>query len=151
TMEHSMTVKYEAVKYGRGKVADGIPGFGPEAPQRYDINPSPLSKPGSTASILGQAGLLDTGAGAWEDLSQGNILGAVKKIGSQYKSFKNSDLSFSEIVKSDVIQEAGVQLPKVMNNLSKSAGSLFPKAGQDTTPTTVSTPTKPHPYYIVHK
>jgi len=136
-MEHTMTLKYEAVKYGRGKIKRGAPdgngvlGFGNV--DRYDTDPSPLGKAGSTASIFGQAGLLDTGAGIFEDLSSGNILGAIKKGATSYKTFKNADLSFKNILKDDVLREAADQLPGVVTALSKKSGIAYPKASQSGT------------------
>jgi len=123
-MEHSMSVKYEAVKYSKGKVSDGIPGFA--EPQRYDTSPSPLGKPGSTASVLGQAGLVDSGLSALDDLANGNILGAIKTVGTQYRTFENADMSFKDIVRDDVLTEARNQLPGVVNNLGRQVGDLFP-------------------------
>ena len=151
TMEHTMTIKYEAVKYGRGKVkapgynaGSNILGFGEES--RYDTSPSPLSKSGSTASIFGQSGVLDTASGAFEDLSNGNIFGAIKKVGSSVRTFKNADMSFGDILKSDVKREAKSQLPSILTRLGKKTGILYPKAKGVNKTSTTQSPTKPPSY-----
>lgn len=97
-MEHQMTVKYEMVKYQRCNVdlsKQAVDGFANQA--HYDLEPSPLSKPGSTTSIFGQAGLLDSGSSIVEDLVPGgdgniNILRAALTAGRTAKTFKNADL-----------------------------------------------------------
>jgi hypothetical protein len=103
-MEHSVTLKYEAVKYENGLTKDGsMKGFAD--PARYDTRPSPLGA-GQTASIFGEGGALATAEGISQDLSNGNFLGAIQKAGRSISSFKNADLSFSDILKSDLKTEA---------------------------------------------
>jgi len=144
TMTHTMEVKYEAVKYGRGKIGPEVLGFMDQA--RYDLTKSSLSQPGSSASIFGQGGILDT----FEDLSADNLVGSALSIGRQIKSFKDSNASVKEILTSDVLNQAKKQLPGVLNNLKKQAGSVFPKGKQEqnSTDLKVSTQAKPHPYYV---
>jgi hypothetical protein len=90
TMSNSMTIKYESVKYGSGAIGTSqIPGFA--NPEHYDTEPSALSRPGSTNSFLGQGGLLDAGVGAFEDLSEGNIVGAAVKGARAVYSYNKMD------------------------------------------------------------
>jgi hypothetical protein len=97
-MQNSMTVKYETVKYRSGAISGvrsdtNVKGFGD--PANYDTVRSPISRPGSTASVLGQGGLLDTGIGIVEDLQSGTLLGAigaVQKAGATYNTFKGKSL-----------------------------------------------------------
>jgi len=140
-MEHKMSIKYEAVKYGRGRVSDGILGFAEDS--RYDNSPSPLGKAGSTASIFGTGGALDAGAGIFEDLSNGNILGAIKKGGTTYRTFK--DKSVKDIFKQEVKQEVANELPGVISNIGKNSGILYPKSQQSNTHPTVNRATKATP------
>jgi hypothetical protein len=92
TMENSMTVDYETVKYYTGAV-DGknpeqvVPKFGEEA--HYDKRLSPLAAPGSNSSIMGQGGLIASAGGIMEDIQNGNILGAARGIVNTAKTFKN--------------------------------------------------------------
>ena len=74
TMANTMTIDYETVKYAEGAL-DGrspsniVTGFGLET--NYDRTPSPVNRPGSNASILGQGGLVDAAGGFINDLSSG--------------------------------------------------------------------------------
>ena len=97
-MENNMTIMYETVKYYEGAIgaagADpNIAGFG--APQYYDKQTSPLSRPGGTRSVLGQGGLLDAGLGIVSDLQSGSVagvVGAVQKAGTVYNTFRGANL-----------------------------------------------------------
>jgi hypothetical protein len=106
TMEHKMTIKYETVKYYSGAVGSGstlqsgartdsdtnIKNFAD--PARYDTVRSPIARPGSTATVLGQGGLLDTGIGIISDLQRGDmagILGAVQKSAASYQTFRGKN------------------------------------------------------------
>jgi hypothetical protein len=72
TLEHSMTVNYEAVQYDKGTVNQGkVIGF-----QRthYDNTPSPLKAAGGgTQSILGAGGLIEGGQDIFNNLAAGNF------------------------------------------------------------------------------
>ena len=62
TMDNVMTLDYETVKYFQGSIdgtkpSDIVAGFGLDA--NYDRRTSPISRPGSQSSILGQGGLVD--------------------------------------------------------------------------------------------
>lgn len=90
TMSNSMTIKYESVKYGSGAIGSStVPGFA--NPEHYDNEPSSLSRPGSNNSFFGQGGILDAGVGVFEDLGQGNILGAATKAGRAIYTLKNME------------------------------------------------------------
>ena len=97
TMEHSMTVAYETVKYfegGLGETPDAnVPGFAD--PSHYDTTLSPIARPGSNRTVFGQGGLLDAGLGIIGDLqsqSVDGLIGAVQKAGTAYETFKGKDL-----------------------------------------------------------
>jgi len=91
-MENSMTINYETVKYYSGAIGGARPdtnatGFGD--PATYDEDPSPLSRPGGTRSVLGQGGLIDAGVGIIGDLQSGSVgglIGAVQKAGTAYNT-----------------------------------------------------------------
>jgi hypothetical protein len=91
-MENQMTLQYETVKYYEGalngkKPDDLVKMFGTE--DHYDRTLSPIARPGSNASILGQGGLVDAAGGIFSDLESGNILGAIQKAGAAKNTFKN--------------------------------------------------------------
>jgi hypothetical protein len=107
-MENTLTVNYETVKYYTGAVGGSRPdtnvaGFAD--PSYYDTQPSPLSRPGGTRSVLGQGGLLDAGIGIYQDLQSGSVagvIGAVQTAGRTYGTFKGQDLR--SIVREEAIQ-----------------------------------------------
>jgi len=105
TMTNTMTLDYETVKYFQGAISGKEPsnivaGFGLNA--NYDRVTSPISRPGSQASILGQGGLVDGVNGVIDDLSgeNTNILGAIQKAGATYNTLKNMNLK--QAIKSEV-------------------------------------------------
>lgn len=144
-MEHQMSVRYETVKYYQGKMnaknASGIvTGFAKE--DRYDTVPSSLSRPGSSATILGQGGLIDTIGGVVTDLQSNSVLGiigAVQKAGTAYQTFKGKNLQSivkneANAVVKDVIRG---ELPgAVRQTANKADGFFFPKVPAQTNPTT---------------
>jgi hypothetical protein len=105
TMTNTMQIKYETVKYFNGALSGATPdpnvqGFAD--PAHYDTKKSPLARPGSTATVFGQGGLLDTAGGIMEDLEAGSVLGligAAQKAGTAYNTFKGKNLA--SIVKSE--------------------------------------------------
>ena len=115
-MSHSMTIKYETVKYYTGAVSGVRPDtnvVGFADPAYYDEVRSSIARPGSTATVLGQGGLLDTGVGIIEDLQRGGplgIIGAVQKAGTAYNTFKDAP------IRSIVNEEANAALNSVLRN-----------------------------------
>jgi hypothetical protein len=116
TMQNSMTIDYETVKYYSGAIGgvrpdSNVVGFAD--PAYYDTIRSSLARPGSTQTVLGQGGLLDAGLGIIEDLQSGGpagIIGAVQKAGTAYNTFKGKDL------RSTVNEEANIGLKSVLRN-----------------------------------
>ena len=98
-MQNSMTIKYETVKYYSGALSGSKPDVNVQGfadPAHYDIKKSPLARPGSTASIFGQGGILDTAEGIIDDLESGSVLGvigAIQKAGTAYNTFKGKNLA----------------------------------------------------------
>lgn len=83
-MENSMQIRYESVKYYDGAINGRDPGaivmgFGEE--NVYDRTLSPISRPGSNTTILGQGGLVDAGVGVLENLSRGDAVGVIGAAG----------------------------------------------------------------------
>jgi len=124
TMENTMTLDYETVKYYEGaidgtKPGNKVPGFGDNA--SYDLTASPITKPGSQASILGQGGLVDAVGGfindltpdANGDISGGALLNAAINAGTAYNTFKNVDLK--QIAKTEVLAGITNQVQQTPN------------------------------------
>lgn len=72
TLEHAMTVSYEAIQYESGPVSQGtVKGFNV---LHYDNSPSPLSAlGGGTQSILGPGGMVQGAGSLIENLRRGNF------------------------------------------------------------------------------
>jgi hypothetical protein len=98
TMQNSVTIDYETVKYYTGAIggshpSGAVPGF--SDPSYYDTTASPIARPGLTSTVFGQGGLIDAGAGFIEDLQAGTLsglIGAVQTAGATYNTFKNKNL-----------------------------------------------------------
>ena len=133
-MQHTMTIRYETVKYLNGALGN------PDQPIRwpdkshYDTTPSALARPGSTASIFGQGGLLNTGGGILADLEKGSVaglIGAAQKAGAAYNTFKGKNLK--SVVQSEAVAIGKGALAQFGPNATRSVinkvdGWVFPKA-----------------------
>lgn len=129
TMTHSMTIKYESVKYGSGAIGTSqVPGFA--SPEYYDNEPSSLSRPGSTNSFFGQGGLLDAGVGVFEDLSSGNLLGAAVKGARAVYTYKNME-SPSDTFKEELGAETKKEISKATGRESSGGAFTFSKPKQN--------------------
>jgi len=135
-MQNSMTVRYETVKYFSGALSESKPdvniGTFPD-PAHYDTTTSPISRPGSTATVFGQGGVLETADGILKDLQSNSVmglLGAAQKAGTAYNTYKNKNLA--AIAKSETVK-LGTNV--LINNLpaatramtNKADGVFFPK------------------------
>lgn len=109
TMSNSMTVRYESVKYASGLLDSKDPSntktsdteymstFGKDT--QYDLAGSP-NKPGSSANLLGDTGVIAGGLDAFEDLANGNYLGALIKGATTVRTVQRAG-GIGELVKSE--------------------------------------------------
>jgi len=126
-MQHTMSISYETVKYGRGKVGSEVKGFGDSAV--YDTSPSPL-RAGSTASLFGRGGILDAGGSILNDLASGNILGAIRTGGSLRNTLKGTNVS--SLVASELVSGAisfGTNYVSSDRSRGNSSGFSIPSLG----------------------
>jgi hypothetical protein len=121
-MTNTMTLDYETVKYFQGaidgtKPSDIVAGFGLNS--NYDRVPSPITRPGSQSSILGQGGLIDGVGGVISDLSgeNTNILGAIQKAGATYNTLKNINLK--QAIRSEVTTGITNAIMNPLNNTGR--------------------------------
>lgn len=139
TMQNSMTVAYESIKYYTRAPNKSAVGFG--KPEHYDTRRSPIARPGSTNSIFGQGGLLDVVGGIGQDLEKGSVLGAigaVQKAGTFYNTNQQNG-GLKTLVKSEA---AALGTQVLLGSLAtttravanRADGWIFPTA-QTTTPT----------------
>ena len=140
-MTNTMSIEYETVKYGQGAVggatpSNTVPGFAD--PAHYDTVKSALARPGATATVFGQGGLVDAIEGTFDDLAllasgKGgvqNIIGAIQQAGTANQTFKNKSLR--SIVDQEARQASRdilrAQLPGAVRvAVNTSNGMLFPK------------------------
>ena len=125
TMENSMSIDYETVKYFKGAMngknpSNKVPGFGLD--QHFDLTVSPIARPGSQATILGQGGLVDGGEGILNDLTPDadgnrNILGAIQKAGVTYNTLKNMNLK--QTAKAEITKGITNAIMNPLNNTGR--------------------------------
>ena len=122
TMENTMTIDYETVKYFQGALDGNNPdkivaGFG--TVDNYDRIKSPIASPGSNATILGQGGLRDAAGGIIQDLDPAsfNPLGAIQKAGATYNTIKNMNLK--QAIKTEVTTGITNALMNPLNNTGR--------------------------------
>jgi len=141
TMKNTMSIDYETVVYNSGAISGGnptavVPGFGD--PSNYDTTLSPIAKPGSNKTILGQGGLVDGLNGTVNALGQGNILGAIVNAGTTYNTFNGVNLgSLAKTEASTLLQNALTNTPNTRNTSFNfmSGGSTPGPNGQAGSPT----------------
>ena len=135
TMQNSMTIAYETVKYYSGAVGNQRPDSNVQGfadPAHYDQTLSPISRPGSRATVFGQGGLLDAGGGILEDLQSGGVLGligAAQKAGTAYNTFKGKNIASSAISEATALGKGAIQgsLPGAVRSVQgRSTGMFFP-------------------------
>ena len=110
TMESTMGIAYETVKYYQGAIdgkaiTNNTTDNGPAsdfAKTHYDKTVSPIARPGANGTIFGQGGLVDGLGGVISDLGSGNILGAIQTAGRTAQTFGNRD-SLTQALKGDVV------------------------------------------------
>jgi len=142
TMQHSMTIAYETVKYYTGAIGASRPDTNVQGfadPAHYDTRRSPIARPGANATIFGQGGLLEAGAGIINDLQSGTVaglIGAAQTAGRVYNTTKGRNLrsiAVSEAIalgKGEIIQSIPSATRAVLN---RPTGVFIP------TPTTTNT------------
>ena len=153
TMSHTMSIQYETVKYYSGFVGGQTPSstvVGLADPNHSDTRRSALARPGSTASVFGQGGLIDAGIGALEDLNaiaEGrgglqNVIGAVQKAGTAYNTFKGKDIASiaNQEAKQASKQILQASLPGAVRQVVNAGNGVFfptpPRSNTSNTPST---------------
>ena len=136
-MSNRMTIKYETVKYYSGAIGKvrpdtNVQGFAD--PAYYDTILSPISRPGSQATVLGQGGLIDAGVGIFEDLQSGGVagvVGAIQKAGATYNTFKGKNLQAIVLdeAKQAAVTVAKQQLPGAVRAVIGTTGAQVPGVG----------------------
>jgi hypothetical protein len=117
-MTHRMTMKYETVKYYSGAIGGARPDtnvVGFADPAVYDTVRSSIARPGSTATVLGKGGLLDTGIGIIEDLQSGGVAGLIGAAGKSYALYETlKDKEIRSIVKETAKNEVDASAKAIL-------------------------------------
>jgi hypothetical protein len=150
-MAHTLTIAYETVKYHSGPIGGSKPSNAVKTfadPAHYDTTRSSLSRPGGTATVFGQGGIIDAVEGFTQDLQAladgrgglQNVLGAVQTAGTAYNTFKNvniGQIAGQELktIGTSVLQQglAG----NMRQAINAGNGQLFPNAPKIATGATV--------------
>ena len=134
-MQNSMTIAYETVKYYSGAVGNQRPDTNVQGfadPAHYDQTLSPISRPGSRATVFGQGGLLDAGGGILEDLQSGGVLGligAAQKAGTAYNTFKGKNIASLAVSEGKALGTNAIRgaIPGAIRSVQgRSTGMFFP-------------------------
>jgi len=138
TMQNSMTIAYETVKYYSGAVSSSqnsgdANAHGFAEPDHYDKTLSPISRPGSRNTIMGQGGLLDAAGGILDDLSPNNLplglIGAAQKAGTAYNTFKGKNIASMALNETVAIGTKAINLSipgQVRPKQANQTGMTFP-------------------------
>jgi hypothetical protein len=133
TMQNSMTIAYETVKYYSGAIGNQRPDINVQGfadPAHYDQTRSPISRPGSTSTVFGQGGLLDAGGGILEDLQSGGLLGAIgaaQKAGTAYNTFKGKNIKSIAVNEATSIGTKAIQgsIPGAVRSVQGRPNGMF--------------------------
>jgi hypothetical protein len=136
-MENQMSLQYETVRYYEGAIDGRTPSefvkeFGDV--EHYDKTLSPIARPGSNGTIIGQGGLTDAAGGILTDLENGNFAGAIQKAGAAANTFKNPQ-SIINAARGDILGAANDALSGTPNRNSQfgfpTDGSTVVKSATD--------------------
>ena len=148
-MTHTMSIRYENVKYYSGAVGGAQPSepvTGFARPGQYDTTPSPIVKPGKTATVETPTGIAESINGSKQDLQAlatgqntlQNVLGAVgQALVPTASSFLSGQLAGSGALGAALVTglgvAAGIGVPGSIGQLPNGAGGMnFPTpAGVD--------------------
>jgi hypothetical protein len=143
TLESTMTLEYEAVKYSAGNVSINNPkGF---ATLHYDLVPSPLSVAGGgVATLTGPGGVLDGLESIFGDLANGStfesfggFLGTAIKSVNTYKNLRGLS---KEGLKQEAINILSnpANVATAVSTVGGVVGAVFPKSSTNTETTQAS-------------
>jgi hypothetical protein len=117
TMTHEMVIEYEHVLYSNGRTSEGNPsGF---ATLYYDKTPSPLRATGSSRSIFGPNGLLDSGSDILRDLENQNYLSAIFKTARTANTLRG--MNIKKQVLGEITNAAGTMVSGAIQDIVSSA------------------------------
>lgn len=134
TMQHTMTIQYETVKYYEGAVGASRPDTNVQGfadPSHYDTRLSPIARPGANQTIFGQGGLLDAGVGIINDLQTGGpagLIGAAQTAGRAAQTLANNPSNRATLINELVAvgrNEVLQSIPGATRQLQNSTGGIY--------------------------
>ena len=137
TVQHTMQIRYETVKYYSGSIGGATPsnsvkGFAD--PAHYDTTPSPIARAGSTGTVFGQGGIIQTPGGV-QDLqalqtgfnSNQNVLGGVQQAGVNYNAYQTAPSITNRSAQNNSVNILQGSLPGGVAQIQNSnTGVFFP-------------------------
>ena len=135
TVQHTMTIRYETVKYYSGAIggqtpSETIPTFAD--PSNYDIEPSDITRPGATNTVFAQGGIIAT-TGDIQDLQSmttgfnglQNVSGAVQAAGVNINTYQRYPSSVSTVAYNNSQSTLQGSLPAQQQQIQNSGGGAF--------------------------
>jgi hypothetical protein len=144
THENQMTLAYEAVNYGAGRVQRGDPeGF---ALEHYDLSPSPLSVAGGgTATLFGNGGVIAGAADVLGSIFSGQAFESPANFISTAIKTVNTYQNSKKLTNAGVTQEGKNIIVKTLNSVATTGvsgvnGVVFPQSSVNVNTSTAATP-----------
>ena len=135
TVQHTMTIRYETVKYYSGAIGGqtpsiGVPGFAD--PSLYDTIPSPIAGTGSTNTTFAQGGTIYSN-GSTQDLQAmtsgfnglQNVSGAVQAAGVNINTYQSGPSIVSTTPYDNSQSTVQGSLPGQIQQIQNSGGGAF--------------------------
>jgi hypothetical protein len=135
TVQHTMSIRYETVKYYSGAVGGQTPSnnvLGFADPAHYDTTPSPIARTGSTNTVFLQGGTVAT-TGYVQDLQavqsgfngSQNVRGAVQTAGVNINTYQRGPSRVSTTAYNNAQSIAQGSLPGQIQQIQNSGGGAF--------------------------
>jgi hypothetical protein len=135
TVQHSMDIKYETVKYYSGAIGGQTPSTvvtGFASPENYDNESSDITRPGTTNTVYGQGGIVYT-SGDIQDLQSmqsgfnglQNVTGAVQTAGVNINTYQSQPSRISTSTQDSSQNIAQGSLPGAVQQIQNSGGGAF--------------------------
>ena len=135
TVQHTMTIKYETVKYFSGDIggynpSESVLGFAD--PTTYDTVPSQITRPGATQTVFGQGGIINT-PGSVQDLQATqsgfngwqNVTGGVQQAGARFNSYQTAPSTIYPTAYDNANNVLQGSLPGGVRQIQNSGGGAF--------------------------
>jgi len=135
TVQHTMTIRYETVKYYAGAIGGQAPSTvvtGFASPENYDNEPSDITRPGTTNSVFAQGGIIAT-TGDIQDLQSmqsgfnglQNVTGAVQTAGVNINTYQPSPSQVSTTAYDNSQSTLQGSLPGQIQQIQNTGGGAF--------------------------